>query len=204
MWIKQCRGLTYLAQACLRCLYTADTLSIIQTCNQCLFPILPLVVSLLYRRSCQSTQEVSPLPSCSRPISSPFSFLFSFFPPLLVCIVISRSVVNQRWCRARRKWHVSDRKPPRDQTGQLFNFALLPVQHCSDTQTCTKTGSRFFSLWWPEAQIHILVNTYLNYLFGFLSFFKASLLQAGLVNHACIPHTDTHIIISWLGVGMTA
>lgn len=146
MWIKQCRGLTYLAQACLRCLYTADTLSIIQTCNQCLFPILPLVVSLLYRRSCQSTQEVSPLPSCSRPISSPFSFLFSFFPPLLVCIVISRSVVNQRWCRARRKWHVSDRKLPRDQTGQLSLTSLCCLSNTAVTHRHAQRQAAGFSL----------------------------------------------------------
>lgn len=135
------------------------------------------------------------------------SFLLPFliFPsaPCLYCHFSLRCEpeVVQGQEEMTRVWQETAQGPDR---AALFNFALLPVQHCSDTQTCTKTGSRFFSLWWPEAQIHILVNTYLNYLFGFLSFFKASLLQAGLVNHACIPHTDTHIIISWLGVGMTA
>lgn len=156
--------IVYILQILCRSFKPVTSVCVSYTASGCQL-IIPTVMSV-YSRSFTSTLLQS---------SDLVSFLLPFliFPsaPCLYChfSLSCEPEVVQGQEEMTRVWQETAQGTDR---AALFNFALLPVQQCSDTQTCTKTGSRFFSLWWPEAQIHILVNTYLNYLFGFFSFLK--------------------------------
>ena len=119
-------------------------------------------------------------PDSVSPSSSSPCFYHSVWT--FVYVVISRSVVNQRWCRARRKWHVFDRKPPQGWTGQpsltslccLSNSMHAHTHAQTHTHTHTHTHTRARAQKWKDRppllvtlrHIHTLVNkkVYLNVL----------------------------------------